>query len=134
MARNSKEAYKAENQLYLQEIASEAGVKELANGILYKVIASGSGKSPNPSSVVAVYYKGSLISGKVFDDNTRDRVPAAFRLRDLIVGWQIALRNMKEGDRWMVYIPAAYGYGARGVSGIPGNSTLIFDIKLIKVN
>lgn len=135
MAKNSKEAYKAANEQFLRDVAEEPGVKEIANGILYKELSSGNGgKSPSPSSVVSVYYKGTLINGKTFDDNTSSRVPDAFRLRDLIVGWQIALRNMKEGDKWRIYIPAAYGYGQRGVHGIPGNSTLIFDIKLVKVN
>lgn len=134
MAKNTKEAYKLANEQFLKETAELPDVKELCNGILYRVVSRGSGKSPNAGSVVSVLYKGSLINGKVFDDNTRSRVADAFRLRELIVGWQIALKNMREGDRWIVYIPAAYGYGPRGVHGIPGNSTLIFDIRLVKVN
>lgn len=134
MARNSKEAYKEANVEFLREVAGQPGVKELCNGILYRVVSSGSGKSPNAGSVVSVFYKGSLINGKVFDDNTRGKVADAFRLRELIVGWQIVLKNMCEGDKWVVYIPSAYGYGPRGVHGIPGNSTLIFEIKLVKVN
>ena len=134
MAKNSKEAYKEANIEFLRDMAEQPGVKELCNGILYKVLSSGTGKSPNAGSVVSVLYKGSLINGKVFDDNTRGKVADAFRLRELIVGWQIALKNMREGDKWIVYIPSAYGYGQRGVHGIPGNSTLIFEIKLVKVN
>ncbi len=134
MAKNNKDKYKEENTNFLAEIAEKPDVKQLANGIYYRVRKEGSGKSPNMGSIVSVFYKGTLINGKVFDDNTKRPVPDAFRLRDLIVGWQIALKNMKEGDHWEVYISAAYGYGSRGVSGIPGNSTLIFDIKLVKVN
>ncbi|MDE6346287.1 MAG: FKBP-type peptidyl-prolyl cis-trans isomerase [Muribaculaceae bacterium] len=134
MAKNSKEAYKLANEQYLEELSQQPGVRELTNGILYRILTAGKGKSPNASSVVSVYYKGSLINGKVFDDNTRNKVCDAFRLRDLIVGWQIALKNMHEGDRWQLYIPAAYGYGPRGTHGIPGNSTLIFDIQLLKVH
>ena len=119
MAKNSKEAYKEANIEFLRDMVEQPGVKELCNGILYKVLSSGTGKSPNAGSVVSVLYKGSLINGKVFE---------------LIVGWQIALKNMREGDKWIVYIPSAYGYGPRGVHGIPGNSTLIFEIKLVKVN
>lgn len=134
MAKNTKEKYKEENIQFLAEIAEKPDVNPLANGIYYRVIKAGTGKSPNMGSIVSVFYKGSLINGKVFDENSKRPVPDAFRLRDLIVGWQIALKNMKEGDRWQVYIPAAYGYGPKGVPGIPGNSTLIFDIKLVKVN
>lgn len=134
MAKNTKESYKLANEQFLKDISQQPDVREICNGILYRVVTNGSGKSPNAGSVVSVLYKGSLINGKVFDDNTRNRVADAFRLRELIVGWQIALKNMREGDRWIVYIPAAYGYGPRGVHGIPGNSTLIFDIRLVKVN
>lgn len=133
MAHNRKENYKIENVQFLEEIARKPGVQPLANGIYYRSLAQGSGKVPNSGSVVTVYYKGRLINGKVFDDNTRSNVPDAFKVRELIVGWQIALKNMHEGDHWEVYIPAAYGYGAKGVPGIPGNSTLIFDMKLVKV-
>ncbi|MGC4020502.1 MAG: FKBP-type peptidyl-prolyl cis-trans isomerase [Cyclobacteriaceae bacterium] len=41
---------------------------------------------------------------------------------------------MKEGDKWIVYIPAELGYGERGSGQIPPNSTLIFELELIKVN
>ena len=134
MAKKSNGSYKMANDSYLADMASRPGVRELANGILYKVLEAGSGKSPGAGSVVSVYYKGSLINGRVFDDNTGKRIPDAFRLRDLIVGWQIALRNMREGDRWQIYIPAAYGYGSRPVPGIPGGSALVFDVRLVKVN
>ena len=133
MAKNSKDKYKLENEAFLEDLASEEGVKSLPEGILYEVIEEGSGKLAQPHSVVSVYYKGSLISGKVFDDNTSQGYPDAFRLKDLIIGWQIAIARMKEGDKWRIYIPSEAGYGKRGTHGIPGNSTLIFEIELIKV-
>lgn len=133
MAKNSKDKYRLENEAFLDELSENEGVKALAEGILYEVIAEGSGKQAQPSSVVSVYYKGSLISGKVFDDNTSQGYPDAFRLTDLIIGWQIAIAQMKEGDKWRIYIPSEAGYGKRGTHGIPGFSTLIFEIELVKV-
>ena len=56
------------------------------------------------------------------------------RLRDLIQGWIIALPHMQIGDRWEIYLPAEMGYGRFSQPGIPGGSTLIFDIELIAVN
>ncbi|MBQ1184848.1 MAG: FKBP-type peptidyl-prolyl cis-trans isomerase, partial [Muribaculaceae bacterium] len=88
------------------------------------------GPSPRMSSVVMVYYKGMLSNGKVFDDNTRQSYPDAMRLKDLIVGWHIALQKMKVGDKWTIYIPSKFGYGSRAMKGIPKNSTLIFEIEL----
>ena len=57
----------------------------------------------------------------------------ASRLRDLIEGWIIALQQMRPGDKWEVYIPAEMGYGKFSQPGIPGGSTLIFEIELVAV-
>ena len=43
MAKNRKEEYKEQNLRYLEEIASQEGVRKLAGGILYKVTEQGSG-------------------------------------------------------------------------------------------
>lgn len=74
-----------------------------------------------------------LIDGSVFDDNTQQGYPDAFRLADLITGWQIALTQMCPGDKWRIYVPSEVGYGAMGVAGIPKHSTLIFEIELVNV-
>ncbi|MCQ2243331.1 MAG: FKBP-type peptidyl-prolyl cis-trans isomerase [Bacteroidaceae bacterium] len=133
MAKNSKEKYRIENEIFMENLLNEEGVNQLPKGILYKVINERNGKQAQPRSVVSVYYKGSLIDGKVFDDNTQQGYPDAFRLTDLIVAWQIAIPQMKEGDKWQIFVPSELGYGKRGTHGIPGNSTLIFEIELVKV-
>lgn len=130
---SKKNDKKAENEQFLQEAAQRKGVKPLAAGLLYEVLQTGNGPSPSIGNVVSVYYKGSLINGKVFDDNTAQNYPDAFRLKDLISGWQIALTRMKTGDKWRIYIPSEHGYGAKGTHGIPKNSTLIFEIELVSI-
>lgn len=69
----------------------------------------------------------------MFDDSSRQACPPAFRVRELIAGWQIALCRMHEGDCWKIYVPANLGYGSRTSGPIPGNSTLIFDIELLRI-
>lgn len=130
----SKQDYKQQNEAFLQSVAQEPDVKSLSCGVLYKVLQSGSGVSPKINSVVGVYYKGMLISGKVFDDNIAQGYPDAFRLSELIKGWQVALTQMKVGDKWVIYLPPEMGYGKRGTDGIPRNSTLIFEIELVSVS
>lgn len=102
----SKQDYKQQNEEFLRSIAQETDVKSLSCGVLYKVLQSGMGVSPKINSVVGVYYRGMLISGKVFDDNTAQGYPDAFRLSELIKGWQVALTQMKVGDRWIIYLPS----------------------------
>ena len=79
-----KEEYKEKNLLYLDEIASEEGIRTLPCGILYKVIQAGTGKvSPNRESVVSVHYKGTLINGREFDNSWKRGCPEAFRLNQV---------------------------------------------------
>lgn len=129
-----KEQYIRQNTLFLDKIRQEGGVQELRGGVLYRVIESGDGTGDvTPRSIVSCYYRGSLINGKVFDDAFSRGYPEAFRVNELISGFQIALVNMHIGDHWMVYIPAEMGYGMRGDQVIPGGSTLIFEIKLANI-
>lgn len=130
----AKQDYILKNREWLQAKASEPGVLPLDRGIYYKVIKKGNSKAPSPNrgSVVTCHYTGTTINGKKFD-SSRGGVAPAFRLRDLIPGWIIALQQMHPGDRWEIYIPAEQGYGKLTQPGIPGGSTLIFDIELIGI-
>lgn len=129
-----KEAYKLANEEFLQKIAAEEGINTLPKGMFYKIIETGTGTiNPGPNSIVSVNYKGNLINGREFDSNWNQGFPDAFRLKELIVGWQIALRQMVAGDHWIIYIPQEVAYGTRTSGPIPGCSTLIFEIKLVNV-
>lgn len=130
-----KQDYIDKNRTWLADKAKEKGVEMLDKGVCRKVLRSGNsaGRTPGRSSVVTVHYTGSTINGRTFD-SSRGGVAPAFRLRDLIPGWIIALQHMHPGDKWEVYIPAEQAYGKRSQPGIPGGSTLIFEIELIGVS
>lgn len=130
----AKSNYKEQNIEYLRNKATQEGVHKTSQGILYEVLEKGNGPKATIRSIVSVYYKGMLIDGSVFDDNTGQGYPDAFRLTDLITGWQIALTQMCVGDKWRIHIPSEVGYGAMSVAGIPKHSTLIFEIKLAGVS
>lgn len=129
-----KQEYIKANKDWLLEKAKEDGVKALPKGIYYKVLKSGNndGKHPTPRSIVTVHYTGWTINGKKFD-SSRAGVPVAFRLSELIDGWIIAIGQMCVGDKWVIYIPAELGYGKFSQPGIPGGSTLIFEIELFGI-
>ena len=130
---NKKDYIKA-NKEWLEAKAAEEGVKALPKGIYYKEITKGdaNGKKPNPRSIVTVHYTGWTINGKKFD-SSRAGVPVAFRLSDLIEGWIIAIQQMTVGAKWELYLPAEVAYGKFSQPGIPGGSTLIFEIELFSI-
>lgn len=131
----NKKEYLEKNLAFIEQMRKKEGIKELRGGVCYEIIAQGeSDRQPSPRSIVTCHYKGSLIDGKVFDSSYERKCPEAFRVNDLISGFQIALVNMHIGDHWRVYIPSDMGYGSRGAGrDIPGNSTLIFEIELIAI-
>lgn len=130
---NKKDYIKA-NKEWLEAKSMEEGVKALPKGIFYKEITKGdaNGKKPNPRSIVTVHYTGRTINGKKFD-SSRAGVPVAFRLSDLIEGWIIAIQQMTVGAKWEIYLPAEVAYGKFSQPGIPGGSTLVFEIELFGI-
>jgi len=55
------------NQKFLADNSKMTGVTVRPSGLQYRVIKAGAGKSPTPNDQVTVTYKGSLITGQVFD-------------------------------------------------------------------
>lgn len=129
-----KEEYRLNNEAFLTGLRLDGTVKELSGGVLYRVVNEGKGSADvKVNSVVTVHYKGSLINGREFDNSWKRGCPEAFRVNGLIEGFQIALLNMRVGDRWIVYIPYRLGYGKRASGPIPAFSTLVFEIELISI-
>lgn len=127
------QAYKELNQRFLEDNAKAEGVHCLPSGVQYRIIEQGSGAIPTTNSLVQVYYTGKMINGKQFDSNTNDRVPAAFRVKELITGWQEILKIMPVGSRWKIYIPYQHGYGSYNAGVIKAYSTLVFEMELIGI-
>lgn len=130
----NKKEYAQANKDWLIQKSQEEGVKTLAKGVCYKVLAEGKndGRHPTPRSIVTAHYTGWTIDGRQFDSSSGG-VPPAFRLCDLIEGWIVAMQQMCVGDKWEIYIPAEMGYGKFAQPGIPANSTLVFEIELLGI-
>jgi FKBP-type peptidyl-prolyl cis-trans isomerase FklB len=120
-------------EAFLAENAKQDGVVVLASGLQYRVLEPGNGKQPAATDTVTVHYRGTLVDGTEFDSSYSRNKPATFRADRVIKGWQEALQLMQEGAKWELFIPAKLGYGERGAGKIKPNSTLIFEVQLIKV-
>jgi len=125
---------KAKGEAFLAANKSKPGVKILPSGVQYKVLNSGSGKSPTANNSVVAHYRGTLVDGTEFDSSIKRGQPATFPVTGVIKGWQEILQKMKVGDKWEVYIPSELAYGARGQGPIIGpNAALIFEIELLEI-
>jgi FKBP-type peptidyl-prolyl cis-trans isomerase FklB len=98
----------------------------------YKILKEGSGTPPKSNDVVSVNYRGTLISGKEFDNSAKRGQPMKQPANSFIRGWNEALPMMKPGAKWELYVPSTLAYGdfQRGEDIQPG-STLIFEVELV---
>ena len=118
---------------FLEQNAQQEGVKVTESGLQYLVLKEGNGAKPGPNDVVTVHYTGRLIDGTVFDSSVERGEPATFAVGQVIPGWVDGLQLMSEGAAWRLFIPSNLAYGPHGTGPIQPNSTLVFDVQLIKV-
>lgn len=111
------------------------GVFAQGNGLVIKDIKKGTGKEAFNGSNVTVHYTGWLTNGKKFDSSKDRGTPFRFDLGagQVIRGWDKGVQGMKEGGVRKLTIPPEMGYGSSGAGTIPPNSTLIFEVELLKV-
>ncbi len=94
----------------------------------------GTGATAATGDTVSVQYTGKLQDGTVFDTSV-GKAPISFVLGvgQVIPGWDQGLVGMKEGGSRVLIIPPSLGYGSADYGPIPGNSTLLFEVELVKV-
>ena len=123
--------------------ATTAAQDQAANQVQGQEVKVGTGATAQPGDTVSVLYVGKFSDGTVFDSSAaHGNKPLTFVLgsQGLIPGFQIGINGMKEGGERLLAIPPSLGYGAAdykdpttGKVIIPGNSTLIFSVQLVKV-
>lgn len=113
------------------------------SGLQSKVICEGTGKKAEKNKPATVHYEGYLVGTdgqpdktKKFDSSVDRNQPFRFivGVGQVIKGWDEGILLMQEGEKRLFIIPANLAYGARAIGGIiPANSTLAFEVELIKV-
>jgi len=124
---------KSSGQKFLAENAKRPEVTTTPSGLQYEVIKKAEGPKPAVTDSVSVHYHGTFVDGKVFDSSVERNEPASFPLQGVIKGWTEGLQLMNVGSKFKFYIPSDLAYGDEGRPGIPGGSTLVFDVELLNI-
>ncbi len=116
-------------------IASGLKFSKTPTGLYYRITQSTQGAKANVGDVVAAFYTGKLLDGKVFDSNKSSGNPFEFTLgaHQVIAGWDEIFAMLKVGEAATILLPSNLAYGATGAGGvIPPYAPLIFDVEFVK--
>jgi len=121
--------------------AGQAKMTTTKSGLKYTDLKVGTGDVAMKGNTVSVHYTGWFYSndkrGAKFDSSLDRNMPFEFKLgaRMVIPGWDEGVEGMKVGGKRELIIPPDIAYGNRAVGGvIPANSTLDFEVELLKVS
>jgi FKBP-type peptidyl-prolyl cis-trans isomerase FkpA len=101
-----------------------------SSGLYYKIIEEGEGEFIRYSDIVSFTYKGTLLNGKVFDEQTE---PVEFEVRQLIAAWKEIMLELKPGGKAFLVAPPQLGYGEHKLDDIPQHSILVFELEVKNV-
>ncbi|MCG6149896.1 FKBP-type peptidyl-prolyl cis-trans isomerase [Leptospira levettii] len=95
----------------------------------------GKGDEAFSGSYVTVHYVGKLQNGTKFDSSRDRNRPFEFNLGagEVVKGWDKGIKGMRVGGKRKLIIPPELGYGSKRVGNIPPDSTLIFEVELLKI-
>jgi len=121
---------------FLTRNAAAKRVVTTPSGLQYFIVKSGpkTGRSPGSGESVTFDYEGKLITGETFDSSFARGEPLSGDIDRFVPGFTEALKLMRPGDEWIVWIPPALGYGERATGTIPANSVLRFRLALHKID
>ncbi|KAF9241198.1 hypothetical protein BU15DRAFT_87404 [Melanogaster broomeanus] len=110
----------------------------LLQGVTIESLSPGDGVNfPRRGDTVAIHYVGTLLDGKKFD-SSRDRgepFVTQIGVGKVIKGWDEGVPKLSLGEKAVLTATADFAYGSRGFPPvIPPNSTLMFEVELLKIN
>ncbi|GAA5971162.1 hypothetical protein JCM11641_004167 [Rhodosporidiobolus odoratus] len=108
-------------------------------GVTVETISPGDGTTfPKKGDNVTMHYHGTLHSTGAKFDSSRDRgqpFQTAIGVGRVIKGWDEGVPQLSLGQKAKLICTPDYAYGERGFPPvIPANSTLVFEVELLKIN
>jgi FKBP-type peptidyl-prolyl cis-trans isomerase FklB len=123
-----------EGEAFLAQNAKRDGVRTLPSRLQYRVMKTGTGRTPRLTDTVVVNYRGTFVDGTEFDSSYRRGQPFVFQVNSVIKGWVEALQLMSVGAKWQLFVPPRLAYGEQGgPPAIGPNATLIYEVELLSI-
>lgn len=118
-----------------QNISGSVPEGAVSGNITAEDIVVGTGAGVKAGDKVTVNYIGTLVDGTKFDSSYDRKQPISFTVGsgELIPGFDQGVLGMKAGGERKITIPPELAYGAQAVGPIPANSTIVFDVALVKI-
>lgn len=118
---------------YLNQYKTQAGVKTLPGGVMYRVLENGTGRKPALTNTVALQVLGPLPYGTRPQQATQPQTPSV-KVSDIeMQAMRDVITQMPMGSKWEVVLPPEKAFGADPRSGFPPNVAVAFEIKLVNV-
>jgi FKBP-type peptidyl-prolyl cis-trans isomerase len=133
----------------ISKYLKENGYKETdVDGIYFKSVKEGNGKTPANNDNVQVNYVGRFLDGRLFDTSVEEvakaegkhqegrkyePLPFTIGKRMMIEGFERGVKMMKEGGKAIIVIPSSLAYGGQQRGEIAPYSSLVFELELVKV-
>lgn len=119
---------KRESDTFMAENKSKKGVIALPNGLQYRAIEDGNGKTITPTSEVTFHVRVSLTNGREIRSSFVGE-PIKAKVSDMpnIFGTKLlpeVIQKMKVGDHWQIFLPPEQA---------SGNQVFIWEVKIIDV-
>lgn len=121
-------------------IAAQAAPRVLPSGLQLRDLVEGTGPAATKGRRCSVHYTAWIWWGNRKGprvDRSQDGAPIQFRLGrgEVIRGWDEGLEGMRTGGRRVLLVPPELAYGHAGAGGgtIPPDSTLCFELELLRV-
>ncbi|MEW8508065.1 MAG: FKBP-type peptidyl-prolyl cis-trans isomerase N-terminal domain-containing protein [Candidatus Thiodiazotropha sp.] len=115
---------------FLAANGKKPGIVTTESGMQYRIIKSGEGDPPKLTDRVRIHYKSSRLDGKVINSSNLKRGPGVFPVTGMIPGATEAIRLMRPGAKWELYLPPKLAYGRRGPYA---HEAIIAEVELLEI-
>uniref|UniRef100_A0A804Q7Y6 peptidylprolyl isomerase n=1 Tax=Zea mays TaxID=4577 RepID=A0A804Q7Y6_MAIZE len=114
----------------------QSNIRTLDDGLVVEYLSMGNNDAKVASDGCKVYikYVGMLKDGKIVESNVSEK-PYKFKLGagKVIRGWDVGIHGMRVGEKRKLTVPPSMLSGGKSVGEVPENSSVIYEIELVKV-